>query len=71
MFGTKDHNMKMFSKIETFLQNQFIKKLIYDFISQLIFKHFQQIKGYLKAIPIVYNTVCTINISLYSKKNKL
>ena len=45
----------MLSKIKPFLQNQFIKKLICDLISQLIFKIFQQIKGYFKAIPIVYN----------------
>ena len=38
MFANEDHNMKMFSKIATFLQNQFLNKLIYDFISQLIFK---------------------------------
>ena len=40
MFATKDHNIKMFLKIAIFLQNQFIKKLICDLISQLIFKLF-------------------------------
>ena len=40
MFTAADHNMKMFPKIATFLQNQFIKKLICDLISQLIFKRF-------------------------------
>ena len=38
MFATADHNIKMFSKIAPFLQNLFIKKLISDLISQLIFK---------------------------------
>ena len=45
----------MFLKIATFLQIQFTQKLICDLISQLIFKLFQQIKGYLKAILIVYD----------------
>ena len=54
MFATADHNIKMFLKIAPFLQNQFIKKLICDLISQLTFKLFQQIKGYFNAIPIVY-----------------
>ena len=40
IFAIADHNMKMFSKIATFLQNQFIKKLICDLISQLIFEIF-------------------------------
>ena len=40
MFATADHNIKMFSKIAPFLQNQFIKKLIYDLIAQVIFKLF-------------------------------
>ena len=35
--------------------NQFIKKLICDLISQLIFKLFKQIKGYFQVILIVYN----------------
>ena len=55
MFATADHNIKMFSKIATFLQSQFIEKLICDLISQLIFKLFTQIKGYFKAISMVYN----------------
>ena len=55
MFATADYNIKMFSKIAPFLQNQFIKKLICDLISQLIFNFFQQIKGYLNAMLIVYN----------------
>ena len=38
MFATADHIMNMFSKITMFLQDQFIKKLIYDLISLLIFK---------------------------------
>ena len=38
MFATADHNIEMFSKIAIFLQNQFIKKMICDLISQLIFK---------------------------------
>ena len=38
IFATADHNMKMFSKIATFLQNRFTEKLICDFISQLNFK---------------------------------
>ena len=33
MFATADHNIKMFSKNATFLQNQFIKKLNCDLIS--------------------------------------
>ena len=41
MFTTADHNMKMFSKIATFLQNQFIKKLICDLIFQPIFKLYE------------------------------
>ena len=53
MFATTDHNIKMFTKIAPFLQNQFTKKLIYDLISQLIFKLFLQIKGYFNAIWIV------------------
>ena len=40
IFATADHNMNMLSKIATFLQNQFNKKLICDLISQLIFKRF-------------------------------
>ena len=40
MFATADHYIEMFSKIATFLQNQFTKKLICDLISQLIFKLF-------------------------------
>ena len=40
MFATADHNIKMLSKIATFLQNRFAKKLICDLISQLIFKLF-------------------------------
>ena len=42
MFATADHYMKMFSKIAIFLQNQFIKKLISDLISQLVFKLFSK-----------------------------
>ena len=38
IFATADHNVKMFAKLALFLQNQFIKKLICDLISQLIFK---------------------------------
>ena len=38
MFAAADHNIKMFLKIATFLQNQFIEKLIFDLISQPIFK---------------------------------
>ena len=40
MFATADHYIEMLSKIATFLQNQFTKKLICDLISQLIFKLF-------------------------------
>ena len=43
MFAAADHNIKMFSKIATFLQNLFIKKLICDLISQPIFKLIQQV----------------------------
>ena len=43
MFATADHNIKMFSKIAAFLQNQFYKKLICDLISQLIFKLYSTI----------------------------
>ena len=53
MFATADNNIKMFTKIAPFLQNQFAKKLIYDLISQLIFKLFLQIKGCFNAIWIV------------------
>ena len=38
IFAIADHNIKMFSKIAAYLQNQFFKKLICDLISQLIFK---------------------------------
>ena len=38
IFATEDDNMKMFSKIATFSQNQFTKQLICDLISQPIFK---------------------------------
>ena len=40
IFATAGHNMNMFSKIAIFLRNQFIKNLICDLISQLIFKLF-------------------------------
>ena len=45
--------MMIFSKIASFLPNEFIKKLICDLISQPIFKLFYQIKGYFKAILII------------------
>ena len=53
-FVTADYNIKMFSKIAPFLQNQFTKKMICDLISQLIFRVYS-IKDYFNAIPVVYN----------------
>ena len=38
MFASADHNIKMFSKIATFLPNHYTKKLIFDLVSQLSFK---------------------------------
>ena len=69
IFATVDRNIKMFSKIAIFLQNQFNKKLICDDISKSIFKLFQQTKDYFKAMPIY--TICTINISFYIEKTEL
>ena len=40
IFATAHHNIKMLSKIATFLQNHFTKKLICGLFSQLIFKFF-------------------------------
>ena len=67
MFVTAHHNIKMFFKIAPFLQYQFIKKLICDLISQLIFKLFF---NKLKVISRRFGkcTICTINISFYTEK---
>ena len=54
MFATADHNIKMFSKIATFLQNQFKNWFVTSFLIRFS-NFFQQTKGYFKASPIVYD----------------
>ena len=44
-----DHDLMIFSKIATLLQNQFTQKLISDLISEPIFKLFYRSKGYLNS----------------------
>ena len=55
--------MKMFSKIAPFFSKLVYLKLNCDLISQVIFKLFQQIEDYFRAIPMV-----TINICFYTEK---
>ena len=67
MFATADHNRKRFLKIAIFLQNQFIKKLICDLISQPIFKLYStNLKVF--SMRLQECIICTINISFYTKK---